>query len=291
KIRVIDEKITAAEAKKAEISAQLQHIPDAKESAAIVIDSLIGGLKAVRDGLAYVVQNPMEAAHRAYAVTKSIGGKVVDKTTEIVSFAWNQPQEALDLATAKLSQMYQAAKADMSGTALDLAEYAPLGIGATVEGGRDMYGVYVSGDQELRPVVDKWRNFGLAAAICGKNGKKIAREILEVTNDVEKLERKVHTASNRIGRTGKQARLREIMTDDKVSSAWRGWLKQDANAVKSGKRSTLRVPKGTNLAHRRGFEAAKGYGYEHSNLQWKSNHDAQHRYDNMGRLNKDKGKK
>jgi hypothetical protein len=87
---------------------------------------------------------------------------------------------------AKLSQMYQPAKADMSGTALDLAEYAPLGIGAIVEGGRDMYGVYISGDRELRPVVDKWRNFGLIAAVCGKGGKKIAGEVLEIAGSIEK---------------------------------------------------------------------------------------------------------
>ncbi len=83
------------------------------------------------------------------------------------------------------------------------------------------------------------------------------------------------------------------MKDDKVSSAWRGWLKQDANAMKRGnrKRKTLRNPPGTVLAHKRGFEAAKGYGYEYSNMQLKSVHDTQHKYDKMGRLNKDRGKK
>ena len=59
------------------------------------------------------------------------------------------------------------------------------------------------------------------------------------------------------------------MRDAKVSSAWRGWLKQDANAMKRGnrERKTLRNPPGTVLAHN------------------------QHKYDKMGRLNKDRGKK
>lgn len=35
------------------------------------------------------------------------------------------------------------------------------------------------------------------------------------------------------------------------------------------------------------MEAAKGFGYEHSNLQLKSLHRLQHKYDdNYGRLNK-----
>ena len=34
------------------------------------------------------------------------------------------------------------------------------------------------------------------------------------------------------------------------------------------------------------MEAAKGFGYEHSNLQLASLHRLQHKYDNFGRLNK-----
>jgi hypothetical protein len=299
KIRVIDKQIKTAEAKKAEISAQLQHIPGAKESATTVVDSLIDGLKAAKDGLIYVVQNPMEAAHRAYATTKLVGQKIADKTVEIADFVWNQPQEALDLATAKFSRMYKDAKADISGTTLGLSEYAPLGIGAAVEGGRDLYGIYVSGTQELRPIVDKWRNFGLVMDICGKGGKKIAGAIVEVASDVEKLEKKTGTIRNKIGRTGKQARLRELMNDDKLGAAERGWLKQDANAIirdkikpiGKSKRTTLRVPPGKVLAHKRGFEAAKGYDYRYADIQEKGLHDTQHKFDKMGRQNKDAGKK
>jgi hypothetical protein len=96
-----------------------------------------------------------------------------------------------------------------------------------------------------------------------------------------------------VGRTGRQARLKELMNDDKLGSADRGWLKQDANAMRKDRtqRPTLRVPPGKQLAHKRGFEASKGYGYDRSNLQLKSIHDTQHKYDKMGYLNKDMGKK
>ena len=57
------------------------------------------------------------------------------------------------------------------------------------------------------------------------------------------------------------------MLDLKVSKADRGVLRRDYNLMKKGRRSTLRVPEGKVLAHRRGYEARKGYGYEHADLQ------------------------
>ena len=51
------------------------------------------------------------------------------------------------------------------------------------------------------------------------------------------------------------------------------------------------MPPGTQLAHERGFEAAKGYGYEKSNLQIIELYKIQHKHDKQGRLNKDRGKK
>ncbi|SDG78177.1 RHS repeat-associated core domain-containing protein [Dyella sp. 333MFSha] len=90
------------------------------------------------------------------------------------------------------------------------------------------------------------------------------------------------------GRAGKQARLREMMNDDKLGSADRGWLRQDANAVARGERKTLRVPPGKNMAHERGREAQKGYGYDHSNLQDADLHRLQHKYDNGGRKNRER---
>ncbi|MFP4419998.1 MAG: polymorphic toxin type 8 domain-containing protein, partial [Desulfococcaceae bacterium] len=46
-----------------------------------------------------------------------------------------------------------------------------------------------------------------------------------------------------------------------------------------GTRKNVRVPPGKNLAHRRGFEAKKGYGYEHSDLQDIDLHKLQHKHE------------
>ena len=45
------------------------------------------------------------------------------------------------------------------------------------------------------------------------------------------------------------------------------WIKQELDSIFRKKRRTIRNPKGYELAHKRGMEAAKGFGYEHSNLQ------------------------
>ncbi|MEF2294085.1 polymorphic toxin type 8 domain-containing protein, partial [Virgibacillus dokdonensis] len=75
-----------------------------------------------------------------------------------------------------------------------------------------------------------------------------------------------HTAKkvNSSGRAGKQRRLKEIADDNKVSSALRGEIRRDINEIKLGKRKNIRVPQGYHLAHRRGYEARKGYGYKYS---------------------------
>jgi len=92
----------------------------------------------------------------------------------------------------------------------------------------------------------------------------------------------------KIGRTEKQERLKEIANDDKQGSANRGWIKQEQNAIAKGKRTTIRNPPGTELAHERGREAAKGYSYKHAHLKNKADHKAQHRLDNNGRKNKER---
>jgi hypothetical protein len=92
------------------------------------------------------------------------------------------------------------------------------------------------------------------------------------------------------GRSGKQRRLRDLSEDETVSSAVRGWLKQEINAIKRGTRKTLRVPFGKNLVHPRGEEAAKGHGYERSQLNDVDLHKLQHKFDDKGRLNKPKPK-
>jgi RHS repeat-associated protein len=90
------------------------------------------------------------------------------------------------------------------------------------------------------------------------------------------------------GRSGKQARLRELGNDPKVSRADRGWIKQERNAMARGKRTSIRNPPGKDLAHERGREAAKGYGYKHAHIQDRSTHRTQHKYDNYGRKNKER---
>jgi hypothetical protein len=82
------------------------------------------------------------------------------------------------------------------------------------------------------------------------------------------------------GRAGRQQKLKELANDPKVSSADRGWLKQDSNAIIRKKRTTLRVPPGKELAHKRGFEARKGFSYQHTNLQGKDLHKLQHKVEN-----------
>ena len=86
------------------------------------------------------------------------------------------------------------------------------------------------------------------------------------------------------GRSGKQAKLRSLLDDPNTPKHVKGWIKQELNSIFRKKRRTIRNPKGYELAHKRGMEAAKGFGYEHSNLQLASLHRLQHKYDNFGRL-------
>ncbi|CAM3879449.1 RHS repeat-associated core domain-containing protein [Litorimonas haliclonae] len=90
------------------------------------------------------------------------------------------------------------------------------------------------------------------------------------------------------GRTGKQARLKELGDDPKLGKADRGWIKQERNSIARGQRKNIRVPPGKEMAHERGREAAKGYDYKHSNLQNRADHKTQHRFDNNGRKNKER---
>jgi hypothetical protein len=128
----------------------------------------------------------------------------------------------------------------------------------------------------------------VTAAVIG------AKSATKMFSDAKKLKTEVVKVSDKVaGRAGRQQRLRALMHDDKLGSADRGWLKQDANAMARDRvaRPGLRVPPGKELAHRKGFEADKGYGYEHADLQDISLHRGQHKFDKMGKLNRDGGKK
>ncbi|MBU0456453.1 MAG: polymorphic toxin type 8 domain-containing protein [Pseudomonadota bacterium] len=71
--------------------------------------------------------------------------------------------------------------------------------------------------------------------------------------------------------------------DSKVSSANQGWIQQEIN-----RGGYLRNPPGKDLAHERGREKAKGYGYEFAHLQDRDLHMKQHQYDDYGRKNKER---
>jgi len=89
-------------------------------------------------------------------------------------------------------------------------------------------------------------------------------------------------------RTGKLARLRELVSDSKLATRIRGWIKQELNSIERGQRKNIRNPPGMDLAHERGREAAKGFDYSHSNLQDRDLHRLQHKYDDYGRANRER---
>lgn len=100
------------------------------------------------------------------------------------------------------------------------------------------------------------------------------------------FENSIMYVKSKKGRSGKQKRLKEILNDSKVSSSLRGEIKRDVNEIKKGKRKNIRVPKGYELAHRRGKEARYGFGYEESDLQVIKNHRTQHKIDKYGKRRK-----
>ena len=130
-----------------------------------------------------------------------------------------------------------------------------------------------------------------ATAIPGiPGGAATAIKALKVANSIENVAIANYAKkSTPKGRTGRQARLRELGNDSKLGKADRGWIKQERNNMKRKNRSTIRNPIGKVLAHPRGKKAAKGYSYKESQLQLESNHKLQHKYDNNGKRNKDMG--
>jgi hypothetical protein len=116
----------------------------------------------------------------------------------------------------------------------------------------------------------------LASAIPGVGnvvgGARLAKEGAGLAVDAA-------SAYKKSGRAGKQTKLKSLLSDPNVSAADKGWIKQDMNAIEHGSRSTIRVPPGKNLAHRRGYEAKNGHGYEHSDLQDIDLHKLQHKHE------------
>lgn len=124
-----------------------------------------------------------------------------------------------------------------------------------------------------------------ASTIANANSSRFTTSTTSVpkfsssTSTVDKIAKNIKNP----GRSGRESRLRELANDPKLGNADRGWIKQEINAKTQGQRSSIRVPPGKELAHKRGFEAAKGYSHSHSELQARELHRIQHKYDNNGR--------
>ena len=69
------------------------------------------------------------------------------------------------------------------------------------------------------------------------------------------------------------------MDDAKVARSLRGWIKQEADRIARKRAKTLRVPPGYVLAHKRGCEARKGFGYGYADLQTVANRLLQHKHE------------
>ncbi|MEH0713599.1 RHS repeat-associated core domain-containing protein [Vibrio owensii] len=124
------------------------------------------------------------------------------------------------------------------------------------------------------------------------NAAELAQDLYDGYNKSKKktptLALDAPSGKNYAGNQNRQQRLKDLANDDKVSSVDRGWVKQEMNEVAAGKKGHIRNPPGKDLAHERGREAKKGYGYEHANLQNRKDHRAQHKLDNWGKKNKER---
>lgn len=89
-------------------------------------------------------------------------------------------------------------------------------------------------------------------------------------------------------RAGRGKRIRDIGKDPKTPKHHRGWIQQELNQIERGKRKYIRNPRGTEMAHPRGKESAKGHDYSETYLQDIGLHRLQHKHDKMGTLNKPK---
>lgn len=89
-------------------------------------------------------------------------------------------------------------------------------------------------------------------------------------------------------RAGRTKRIKEISKSSKTPKTHKGWIQQELNQIERGKRKYIRNPPGTDMAHPRGKESAKGHDYSETFFQNKDLHRLQHKHDNMGKLNKPK---
>lgn len=121
----------------------------------------------------------------------------------------------------------------------------------------------------------------------GRSPDFVRTEVQRLTKEHYKL-KAAQGGKNHAGKQNRNQRLKDLVKDGKVSSADKGWIKQEMNEVAAKKKSHLRNPPGKDLAHERGRETKKGYGYEHAHLQNRKDHRTQHKLDNWGKNNKER---
>lgn len=96
---------------------------------------------------------------------------------------------------------------------------------------------------------------------AGRVAKKVSGKVFGGSRASQAGQIRIPGARPNLGRSQKQERLRQLMNDDKAPRHVRGWLKQDQNLINKGRRQTLRVPPGYQLAHGATTPARRGFSY------------------------------
>jgi hypothetical protein len=117
-------------------------------------------------------------------------------------------------------------------------------------------------------------------AKAGRVGKKVLQELVDGSSGQAAKQEAKNTLQEqrkkRSGRSRRQERQSELKDDPKQPKHIRGWIKQEENEMKRGKKKHRRNTPGYELRHRKGKEARKGYDYTHSGLRCEDLHRLQH---------------
>ncbi len=198
----------------------------------------------------------------AYCACNPVNYK--DPTGEVIETLWDVGNVLYDAGAAIYNHItgdHEAAKSNWIDAGMDFGAALLSGVPAGTSK------VLKAGSNAAKGI-DKAADVKKATDIASNAGAEHAKDLL------------------RNGRSGRQARLKELCDDPKLGRADRGWIKQERNNLSRKKRTTIRNPRGKELAHPRGKEAAKGHSYRETILQLKSNHKLQHKNDNNGKKNK-----
>ena len=203
-----------------------------------------------------------------------IGGTVIPGLIEAAGAIYNDT-----LGTAEIFHNYLNPVGFVSnklGFGLDLSGFKASGVSPEAERALALVGL-------------------ITPSAAGKGG--LVREGIGLTRKtLLKSRRGVFDKVVRNGRSGRQARLREIMNDPKASSADRGWLRNDQRHIQYGNKRNLRLPrngrlspgrkaehKGYELAHLHNAPASQGNNYARALLKNAADHKVEtrlhrHRY-------------